>query len=59
MSNELRAWDNFIKKDPDWELMRKRFTNIFYEKYNQGFVDYVRGDWKNAKINLTMAEVNI
>ncbi len=59
MSNESQVWPDYVKIDSDWKLMRKRYSNLFYEKYNQGFVDYIEGNWNNARINLTMAEVII
>jgi len=58
MSNEVRAWENYIKNDPDWSIMRLKYSNqYFYEEYNSGFDDYINGDWKNAKIHFEMAEV--
>lgn len=58
MSNEIRAWDNYINNDEDWKIMRKKYSNHnFYEEYNDGFEDYVNGNWKNAKKHFEMAEV--
>ena len=59
MSNEVRAWENYEKKDEDYKTMRLKYNNPhFYEEYNLGFDDYVNGDWKNAKSHFHNAEVN-
>jgi len=58
MSNEVRAWENYVKNDPDWKIMRGKYNNPhFYDEYNTGFDDYVNGNWKEAKKHFEMAEV--
>ena len=47
-----------MENDPDYNLMRKKFTDSFYEMYNTGFKEYEKGDWGQAKKFLEMAEVN-
>jgi hypothetical protein len=37
--------------------MRTKYNTHFYNEYNSGFNEFVRGDWKEAARSFEMAEV--
>lgn len=53
VSNE---WDDYEEKDEDWVIMRNKFTQEFFDMYNEGYIAYVNGDWKAAKEHLEEAQ---
>lgn len=59
MKGKIKVWNQYTENDPDWALMRKKYTRSFYELYNLGFKEYESGDWSQAKKYFEMAEVLI
>jgi len=47
---------NKFELDPDLAVMRKPFTQEFFDAFNSGFKDYIEGRWDNAKIKLERIE---
>ena len=37
------------------QLLKKNKSDMFYEYFNDGFGDYINGDWKDAALNLEKA----
>jgi len=37
--------------DKDLKLMRSPFSSEFYKTYNEGFENYINGNWQTAKQN--------
>lgn len=59
ISNKFKIWENYEKNDHDFQLAQKKFTQIFYEYYNQGFHFYINGNWKSSKKYLQKAEMEL
>ena len=59
MTDEVGAWSNYEKNDEDFRIMRMKYDDnkIFYQEYNMGFDNYIKGDWKQAKHHFDNAEV--
>lgn len=52
-SNE---WDDYEDKDPDWTIMRNKYSQEFFDLYNEGYLAYINGDWKTSKEHLEEAQ---
>jgi hypothetical protein len=53
----VQVWNDYITNDPDYNIMRSRFTEPFYNMYNLGFKEYEQGDWEEAKKFFNMSKV--
>jgi class 3 adenylate cyclase len=50
------VWKEFEESDIDYSIMRRKYTEEFYENYNQGFENFMTGDWNVAKRYFEAAE---
>ena len=64
-----KLWNKFIKFNYKYtigeiylkqskglrQLLKKNKSDMFYEYFNDGFGDYINGDWKDAALNLEKA----
>jgi class 3 adenylate cyclase len=50
------VWREFEESDIDYSIMRRKFTEEFYENYNKGFDNFMNGDWNVAKKYFEAAE---
>lgn len=55
MNGQIKVWDIFLK-DPDFNQIRKKYTEEFYECYDMGFQYYVNGEWEEARREFKRAE---
>lgn len=53
VSNE---WDDYEENDPDWPIMRNKYSQEFFDMYNEGYLAYVNGNWKASKEHLEEAQ---
>lgn len=49
LNNKSNIWENYENSDNDYHIMRKKYTQNFFDLYNQGFEAYIKGNWKEAK----------
>lgn len=49
LNNKSNIWENYENSDNDYHIMRKKYTQNFFDLYNQGFESYIKGNWKEAK----------
>ena len=45
-----------FQTDPDIIEMRKNYLQVFFDVFNQGFKNFLKGDWKVARRMLKQVE---
>jgi hypothetical protein len=56
MHENLQLWKNFIERDNDFQIMRKIYTQEFYDFYYKGLDEFLNGNWENARFYFIEAE---
>ena len=56
INGRRNVWREFEESDFDYSIMRRKFTEEFYENYNIGFENFMTGDWLLAKKYFETAE---
>ncbi len=56
-TGNLKVWKDFIDNDPDWKIMRKKYTKEFYNLYDEAINCFSKGDWKEAESFFNKANV--
>jgi hypothetical protein len=51
-------WIDYEENNEDWEIMRRKYKQEFFDLYLKGFNNYILGNWEEAKEDLNNA-VNV
>jgi outer membrane protein assembly factor BamD (BamD/ComL family) len=57
MNNEIHVWDEFIRDDEYFKVMRLKYSDEFYKCYDTGLEHYLSGNWIEAESYFREAEV--
>ena len=56
-SGRVNIWKDFVENDPDWQNMRSKFPQEFYDLYDSAVQNFTDGNWLNAKDLFEQANV--